>query len=86
MINTKTDENFPYFDDKEREMIEQFEKALDDGVLVSRLTPERKSALQANARYTADLERETQTASLVAPAWKREIRANTRFARTFREA
>lgn len=40
------------FDDEEREGIEAFEKALEDGALVSHLTPERQAELQAAATAT----------------------------------
>lgn len=40
------------FDDEEREGMEVFEKALEDGTLVSHLTPERQAELQAAANAT----------------------------------
>jgi predicted DNA binding CopG/RHH family protein len=40
------------FDDEERDLMEAFDKAFDDGSLVSHLTPERQAELQAAARAT----------------------------------
>ena len=40
------------FDDEERESMEAFEKALEDGTLVSHLTPERQAELQSAATAT----------------------------------
>ena len=39
-------------DDEELESIKAFEKALDDGTLVSHLTPKRQAELQAAATAT----------------------------------
>ena len=41
-----------FYDDEERDLIEAFEKALDEGTLISHLTPERKAELEAMARAT----------------------------------
>ena len=40
------------FDNEERDLMDAFEKAFDDGSLVSHLTPERQAELQAAARAT----------------------------------
>ena len=40
------------FDDEERETMEALDKALDEGTLVSHLTPERQAELQEAARNT----------------------------------
>jgi len=40
------------FDDEERDLMETFEKALEEGALVSHLTPERQAELQAAAKAT----------------------------------
>ncbi|NKX43090.1 hypothetical protein HCU73_00675 [Roseibacterium sp. KMU-115] len=39
-------------DDEEREIMEAFDKAFDEGTLVSHLTPERKAELEEIARTT----------------------------------
>ena len=46
------DNNHVLSDDEEREIVESFEQALDDGTLVSRLTPERQMELRAAATAT----------------------------------
>jgi hypothetical protein len=47
-----------YFDDEEREAIESLHRAMDDGSLVSELTPEQRSEIQAAARATMQRLRE----------------------------
>ena len=42
----------PFFDDEERDEIEAFGKALEDGTVQSDLTPDRKVELMAMARAT----------------------------------
>nr|VFK63513.1 MAG: Putative addiction module component [Candidatus Kentron sp. UNK]VFK70849.1 MAG: Putative addiction module component [Candidatus Kentron sp. UNK] len=61
MINAKINEASACFDDEEREIIEEFEKAPDKGTLVSPLTPVRCAELQASARLTLE------------SIWRREI-------------
>tara|TARA_R110002073_G_scaffold73486_4_gene179811 strand:- start:1594 stop:1908 length:315 start_codon:yes stop_codon:yes gene_type:complete len=48
----ETDENGPFYDDEERELIEEIEAGIDRGDWVDTLTPERKAELQAIARAT----------------------------------
>nr|VFK16005.1 MAG: hypothetical protein BECKLPF1236B_GA0070989_108714 [Candidatus Kentron sp. LPFa] len=55
MGNVKITENPPYFDDEEKEMIEEFERSLDGGMLVSHLTPARRAELEVSARHAIDL-------------------------------
>jgi predicted DNA binding CopG/RHH family protein len=42
----------PYLDDEEREIMEAFDKAFDEGTLVSELTPERRAEIEEAARNT----------------------------------
>jgi len=69
MTHPKIIENPPYFDEEEEEIVEAFEKALDEGKLVSVLTPERVAEMQVNARYTMEL----QQASLAALVPERDL-------------
>ena len=48
----ETDENGPFYDDEERELIQSIEAGIDDGSWVDTLTPERKAELEAMARAT----------------------------------
>nr|VFJ93688.1 MAG: hypothetical protein BECKLFY1418B_GA0070995_10494 [Candidatus Kentron sp. LFY]VFJ93714.1 MAG: hypothetical protein BECKLFY1418A_GA0070994_103330 [Candidatus Kentron sp. LFY] len=41
MTNAKITEKRPWSDDEEREIIEELEKALEEGTLLSQSTPER---------------------------------------------
>nr|VFK66656.1 MAG: hypothetical protein BECKUNK1418G_GA0071005_110210 [Candidatus Kentron sp. UNK]VFK72147.1 MAG: hypothetical protein BECKUNK1418H_GA0071006_109810 [Candidatus Kentron sp. UNK] len=69
MINPKITEASPfYFDDEEREIIEEIERALDGGTLISHLTPARRIELEVSARHTIDLmERENNR------TWQRKV-------------
>ena len=40
------------FNEEEKDMIDDFEKALDEGTLVSELTGERRAKIEASARIT----------------------------------
>nr|VFK12978.1 MAG: hypothetical protein BECKLPF1236A_GA0070988_1008011 [Candidatus Kentron sp. LPFa]VFK29047.1 MAG: hypothetical protein BECKLPF1236C_GA0070990_1007912 [Candidatus Kentron sp. LPFa] len=68
MGNVKITENPPYFHDEEKEMIEEFERSLDGGMLVSHLTPARKAELEASARHTIDLMEQENNR-----AWQRKV-------------
>nr|VFK80939.1 MAG: Putative addiction module component [Candidatus Kentron sp. SD] len=71
MTNTQISENPPYFDNEEREIMEAFEKVLDEGTLISHLTPERKTELQNCAGYTFDQSNFMDGKS--EPAWRQEL-------------
>ena len=52
------------FDDEERETMEALHKAIDEGTLVSQLTPKRKAELEEAARNTMNPPKERITTRL----------------------
>lgn len=61
------DEDPPFYDEEEREIMEALDKAIDEGTLVDHLTPERKAEIEQWARNTLEAMRHEVTADISGP-------------------
>lgn len=64
MTRRRIAEDPPFYDDEERELIQEIEQRADAGLLVNDLTPERKEELEQWAHNTLEDQRQAVTADI----------------------